>query len=1526
MKNSTLLHGRVINAMKRFIRREGRSLAFTMFLLSFTLGVMANPVGIGRARQVATTFLNNNGARSAGLTDVSAMAGFSNVYVFTTENSFVLMAADDRVQPILGYSLTGRFDVENMPANKRAWIREYNYGIQYAIDNQLRASSEVAQQWQDLAEGNFDVGRAITVVAPLIQTQWDQVSPYNMLCPSNSVTGCVATAMAQVMKYWNYPAHGIGSHSYTPYSHPEYGEQFADFQSTNYDWNNMLNTYSGSSTYIQKLAVATLMYHCGVSVDMNYSPNGSGAGNAIVAEALKTYFNYSSDVVYHGRSDYDDNTWINMLKADLNLNRPIWYCGSGSGGGHAFVFDGYNNNNYFHVNWGWGGYCDEYYSINNMNPGPGGTGSGSNGIYNDYQGAIFGIHPSDCTANAPSNLTYTQNGRNVTLSWSAASGASSYKVYRNNGFIGNASSTSYSDTAPYGSSVYYVRSVDSQGRLSLSSNAVTVTVDYQIPVVDDLAASVSGSNVNLTWTAPDWCYPATPTATMTYGSGNYDGNLGYNGSNTIYWGHRYLASDLSNYNNMKVYKVSFYANETGSYKVYVYKGTTSNRPQTQLLQQSFTVGTEGWFDIDLSTPIQIDASQDLWVFIYDPEYRNYPATYCEYSGSEGNYYSTNPTSWIGNWDNAAFLIRTYISDGTYTYNVYRNGSCIANSVTNTNYHDNNLANGVYNYYVKTNYYAGETNASNQVSVQIGSGTYYTISASASPTEGGTVTGAGSYLAGQTCTLTATANTGYSFTNWTKNGMSVSTNATYSFTVAGNASYVANFTAITPPSPPSQVFAEYYPDANNPNSPYVKVYWETEILDDNFSIDFEDGLPADWTVIDDNNDGYTWTLTSDIPTTWTYYSGSTLDWYHNGSNAICSGSYINGVGAITPDDYLVSPQVILGNGSQLSFWAVATDPNYAADHFGVFVSTTGTNPSDFQCVQEWTMTAKSGSKTGEARESRDGKGLRLGTWYYYTVDLSAYSGQAYIAFRHFNCTDQYVLCIDDISLTSTRADRSAYCVYRANCDGSEMQLIADNVIETQYIDTEWSALAQGNYKYGVSMTSNGREGAVHWVEPGSVNTQGRQPLTPEEAEAMGMEICHTSSDNSSTSGSREMWDLLANFECTSGYQYGVATDGNYIYTSSWSASSTSQFYKYDMDGNFIEEFNVSGSGQIRDMTYDGQYFYGVANSSTVYCLDLANHNLISTFTSAYGAMRCCSYDPVRDGFWVVGNWSGNLTLIDRTGAIQFTGPAPTSASGVAYYKDDNNVEHVYCFNNGDCQIYDYDIATNTIASSPVFNFSTTPGYNSGSSGGCHIGNYGNKVAFFGDLQQSPNIIGIYELGEGQILWSNCIEKMVTAQTTELEAGWNWFSTNVDITLDDLKAALVATGNTSITIKSRNQNISYAGGRWRGNLDFDVALMYKIYVSTACEITLQGSHLNPTEHPITIKNGPNWIGFPLTESMTLNNAFAGFAVNGDVIKHKGGSAKYSNGQWRGAFNLEPGKGYIYTSGVAGNRTLTFPASAK
>ena len=232
---------------------------------------------------------------------------------------------------------------------------------------------------------------------------------------------------------------------------------------------------------------------------------------------------------------------------------------------------------------------------------------------------------------------------------------------------------------------------------------------------------------------------------------------------------------------------------------------------------------------------------------------------------------------------------------------------------------------------------------------------------------------------------------------------------------GLGSFTCNMTGLTP-NTLYYVRAYAHNSAGTAYGNEVSFTTETPGPGDEFVVDFESGMPAGWTIIDANNDGYTWCLTSAIPTTWEYYAGVTLDWYHNGTNAICSGSYINGAGALNPDEYFVSPLVNLGASSQLSFWVAATDTSYPADHFGVFVSDNGT--SNWTSVQEWTLTGKKEGMAGGAA-SRDGRGLRIGTWYNYTVDLSAYVGQKYIAFRHFNCYDQYIMCLDDIELSNAK---------------------------------------------------------------------------------------------------------------------------------------------------------------------------------------------------------------------------------------------------------------------------------------------------------------------------------------------------------------------------------------------------------------------------------------------------------------------------------------------------------------------------
>ena len=379
-----------------------RALRTALFVLLLGAGMksFAERVEPETAQRVAASFLRNNGVRSNQLNNVSNRAGFSNLYIFNGEPGFVILAADDCVKPILGYSLTGRFVAENMPANLRWWLQGYNDEIQYAIANQVRGSIEVSQEWDDLKRGEPNRTVMTTIVEPLIESTWGQGDGYNDYCPydyvagERTVTGCAATAMAQIMRYWGHPTRGEGYHSYQPQTHPEYGFLTVYFRTTIYDWSNMPNSLSINSTDEEINAVAKLMYHCGVSVNMNYGPEGSSAFDNKVPDALKTYFGYSKEAYYSERNAVNDDVWINALKYELDAGRPVYYGGDFTyvdennqavTEGHAFVCDGYSSDNYFHFNWGWDGDLDDYYSLNAMTPG--------GGNYNYNQDAIFGIQP-----------------------------------------------------------------------------------------------------------------------------------------------------------------------------------------------------------------------------------------------------------------------------------------------------------------------------------------------------------------------------------------------------------------------------------------------------------------------------------------------------------------------------------------------------------------------------------------------------------------------------------------------------------------------------------------------------------------------------------------------------------------------------------------------------------------------------------------------------------------------------------------------------------------------------------------------------------------------------------------------------------------------------------------------------------------------------------------------------------------------------------------------------------------------------
>jgi hypothetical protein len=340
--------------------------------------------------------------RATSTTDAMEPVTCFYVFNFDAGQGFVIVSGDDKASPVLGYSVDRSFNVADIPPHVASWLEYYQREILYAIENDIEVPDQVQATWHDLVNGvHGDKSGNTSVVAPLLQTTWDQSPNYNAQCPYDNqyqeytVTGCVATAMAQVMKYWNSPVTGAGYHSYNT---NRFGTLSADFGSTTYQWASMPSSLNGPNS-----AVATLMYQCGVSVDMNYGVGQTGGSSAYVVSsqsptqncseyAFKTYFGFKPTLVGQMRDDYSLANWITKLKTDLDASRPVLYAGIGDGGGHCFVCDGYDASSNFHFNWGWSGQYDGYFAIDALNPQGVGTGGGTGG-FNSYQQAIFGVEP-----------------------------------------------------------------------------------------------------------------------------------------------------------------------------------------------------------------------------------------------------------------------------------------------------------------------------------------------------------------------------------------------------------------------------------------------------------------------------------------------------------------------------------------------------------------------------------------------------------------------------------------------------------------------------------------------------------------------------------------------------------------------------------------------------------------------------------------------------------------------------------------------------------------------------------------------------------------------------------------------------------------------------------------------------------------------------------------------------------------------------------------------------------------------------
>ncbi|MDP2173618.1 MAG: choice-of-anchor J domain-containing protein [Candidatus Cloacimonadaceae bacterium] len=382
----------------------------TLMLLFIATCIFGVSVNTQTAERVAGNFVHERlGANYTVATSKYLESGYRDSYIYVitlNPTGFVLVAADDAAIPIIGYSTRNNWNEYSIPEQMQEMLKSWNDQMHAIITQRMSANVEISQLWSryNVPFSSFSPNRDFRNVSPLMTSLWGQGTYYNAQCPSGTPVGCVATAMAQIMRYWRFPTVGQGSFSYNC---PPYGIQSADFGSTTYNWAAMPNTVSSAN-----VSVATISRHAGVAVSMQYAPSGSGAYSSDVPGAMISYFRYANTALLRNKSSFSTENWDTMMRGELDNARPIYYSGSSAAsGGHAFVLDGYQGTNSFHVNWGWNGSYNGYFTLAALNPGTDNFNSG--------QQAVIGIRPTTMSLNLSEGFegtTFPPTGWTVTAS------------------------------------------------------------------------------------------------------------------------------------------------------------------------------------------------------------------------------------------------------------------------------------------------------------------------------------------------------------------------------------------------------------------------------------------------------------------------------------------------------------------------------------------------------------------------------------------------------------------------------------------------------------------------------------------------------------------------------------------------------------------------------------------------------------------------------------------------------------------------------------------------------------------------------------------------------------------------------------------------------------------------------------------------------------------------------------------------------------------------------------------------------
>jgi hypothetical protein len=617
-----------------------RTIAFAFLILCFA-GLGAKKIATEEALRIAPAlFRHLGGEPKAGfrMQAIPNSEGDDDFYILRfAPEGFVILSSDDRCEPLLAYSVDTAFPAEDIPPNAQWLLGEYS-----RVMADIRALPEASAdpKWQAIRSGDFSAFSRNRDVAPLITTTWNQNYPYNSLCPVDPsgpggrvYAGCVATAMAQLMKYWGHPITGSGSHGYNA---PGYGYLSANFGQTTYNWASMPNAVT-----MENISVATLIYHCAVSVNTQFGPNGSSAYLSNSEDALETHFRYDPSAQYQTASSYSASVWAAKLRLDLEAGRPILYRGQSSTMGHAWIIDGHQLTNYFHCNWGWGGSANGYFYLNNLNP----------GSYNlsQSQAAILGLYPL-----AQGNLQGVVSSGSVALAEAVVSIAGREYITTDNGsyiFTGLMAGSHQIRVSKPG---YYTQT----NTLIIEANQTThhnVNLSEPLYPPADLQATLEGDDVLLTWQTPE---APIITEWLGWGDASYAGAYGYGVATSFDVAQRWDQTDLEQYyqgslNQVRIYPC--YAECT--YTVKVWSGGSAANPGELVYSEVLSNPIlSSWNTVSLAQPIAFPQQGDLWVGYGITTQGGFPIAYDSGPAIDGK---GNMFGIAGNWSSMLYYGAQY---------------------------------------------------------------------------------------------------------------------------------------------------------------------------------------------------------------------------------------------------------------------------------------------------------------------------------------------------------------------------------------------------------------------------------------------------------------------------------------------------------------------------------------------------------------------------------------------------------------------------------------------------------------------------------------------------------------------------------------------------------------------------------------------------------------------------------------------------------------------------------------------------